>query len=149
MRHFIVKFIFLFSVLSFQKTFAQKVKLDHISIYVKDMKKSVDFYQNVMHLDTIPEPFHDGLHAWFKIGQGLQMHVIGGSTESLPQPKRNHICFSTPSLKDFISRLTKLGVTYEDLQGTPNTIQRRVDGVQQIYFKDPDGFWIEVNDAGK
>jgi lactoylglutathione lyase len=27
------------------------------------------------------------------------------------------------------------------------TITTRVDGVKQIYFKDPDGYWIEINDA--
>lgn len=136
-------------VFSFQQSFAQKTKLDHISIYVKDLNRSVAFYQNVMHLDTIPEPFHDGKHAWFKIGEGLQMHVISGATENIIQPKRNHICFSTRSIPEFILSLSKAGIVYEDLQGKPNTIQKRVDGVQQIYFKDPDGNWIEVNDAGK
>ena len=136
-------------VFSFQQSFAQKTKLDHISIYVKDLNRSVAFYQNVMHLDTIPEPFHDGKHAWFKIGEGLQMHVISGATENIIQPKRNHICFSTRAIPEFILSLSKAGIVYEDLQGKPNTIQKRVDGVQQIYFKDPDGNWIEVNDAGK
>ena len=140
-------FCFLMIVISCHQSFAQKTKLDHISIYVKDLKKSVAFYQNVMQLDTIPEPFHDGKHAWFKIGEGLQMHVISGATENIIQPKRNHICFSTRSIPDFILSLSKAGIVYEDLQGKPNTIQKRVDGVQQIYFKDPDGNWIEVNDA--
>jgi lactoylglutathione lyase len=142
-------YVLLFFLLAFgfQKTFAQKTTLDHVSIFVTDLKKSTAFYQQVLHLDTIPEPFHDGMHTWFKIGPGLQMHVIAGATAIEPQPVRNHICFSTPSLKDFIKSLEKAGVTYGDLQGTPNTIQKRVDGVQQIYFKDPDGYWIEVNDA--
>ena len=26
-------------------------------------------------------------------------------------------------------------------------VQTRADGVKQIYMQDPDGFWIEVNDA--
>src|SRR5215213_8402044 len=137
------RIIFLLLVLSFQKSIAQKATLDHISIYVTDLKKSTVFYQHVLHLDTIPQPFHDGKHTWFKIGEGLQMHVISGAQTVEPQPKRNHICFSTPSIKDFIASLSKAGIIYEDLQGTPNTIQRRVDGVQQIYFKDPDGYWIE------
>jgi len=25
-------------------------------------------------------------------------------------------------------------------------VQLRPDGIQQIYFQDPDGYWIEVND---
>ena len=147
MRCITKKLIVLIFVFGIQKTFAQKVGLDHIAIYVHDLKTSVMFYQRVMHLDTIPEPFHDGKHAWFKIGPALQMHVIAGAPDKPERSKFNHICFSTPSIKDFISSLTQAGVAYEDLQGTPNSIQKRVDGVQQIYLKDPDGYWIEVNDA--
>jgi lactoylglutathione lyase len=31
--------------------------------------------------------------------------------------------------------------------GEKMAITNRVDGVKQIYFKDPDGYWIEINDA--
>ena len=34
--------------------------LNHIAVYVKDLKKSADFYTRIIGLDTIPEPFHDG-----------------------------------------------------------------------------------------
>jgi hypothetical protein len=47
-------------------------------------------------------------------------------------------------LQDFITRLTKAGIAYEDLQGTPGAITLRPDGIQQIYFRDPDGYWIEM-----
>ena len=46
-----------------------------------------------------------------------------------------------------MAKLNKAAVLYEDLAGKPQTVQVRVDGVKQIYFKDPDGYWIEVNDA--
>jgi hypothetical protein len=52
-------------------------------------------------------------------------------------------------LQDFITRLTKAGSVYEDLQGTPGAITLRPDGIRQIYFREPDGYWIEMNDAGK
>jgi len=26
-------------------------------------------------------------------------------------------------------------------------VTNRVDGVHQIYLKDPDGYWLEINDA--
>jgi len=135
--------------LGFQKTFAQKAVFDHVSIYVKDLQKSTAFYKNVMHLDTIPEPFHDGRHTWLKIGEGLQMHLIAGTGVTTPIEKENHICFSTPSIKAFAASLAKAGVAYGNWQGTPNAIQMRADGVQQIYLTDPDGYWIEINDMGK
>src|SRR5205814_1822857 len=84
-----------------QKSFAQKAVFDHVSLYVKDLQKSTAFYKNVMHLDTIPEPFHDGRHTWLKIGEGLQMHLIAGTGVTLPVEKENQICFSTASIKAF------------------------------------------------
>jgi lactoylglutathione lyase len=123
--------------------------LDHIAIYVTDLKKSSAFYRDVLGLDSVPEPFRDGKHAWFAIGQGKQLHIIEGATSRTDQPKRNHTCFRIASLQDFITRLTKAGIAYEDLQGTPGAITLRPDGIQQIYFRDPDGYWIEMNDAGK
>ena len=30
--------------------------------------------------------------------------------------------------------------------GKKGVIQRRANGVNQIFFQDPDGYWIEVND---
>ena len=88
-------------------------------------------------------------HAWFAIGQGKQLHIIEGATSRADQPKRNHACFRIASLQDFITRLTKAGIAYEDLKGTPGAITLRPDGIQQIYFRDLDGYWIEMNDAGK
>jgi lactoylglutathione lyase len=38
-------------------------------------------------------------------------------------------------------------VEYENWAGEKNAVTNRVDGVKQIYFRDPDGYWIEINDA--
>lgn len=40
----------------------QKALLNHIAVYVVDLKVSTAFYKDVIGLDTIPEPFHDGRH---------------------------------------------------------------------------------------
>jgi lactoylglutathione lyase len=48
------------------------------------------------------------------------------------------------SVPDFITRLTKAGIAY-DLQGALGAITLRPDEIQQIYFRDPDGYWIEMN----
>ena len=66
------------------------------------------------------------------------------------RPTEKKSCLlSHASLQDFITRLRKACIAYEDLQGTPGAITLRPDGIQQIYFRDPDGYWIEMNDAGK
>lgn len=121
--------------------------LNHIAVYVHDLKICTDFYQNILHLDTIPEPFHDGRHTWFSIGPKSHLHLIQGATAVSTHDKNGHLCFSVGSLKDFIAVLKQHHIEYENWLGEKNTVTHRVDGVEQIYFKDPEGYWIEVNDA--
>lgn len=126
---------------------AQKPVLNHLALYVGRLQTSAAFYREVIGLDTIPEPFHDGKHAWFSIGPKSHLHLIEGLTAPLDHPKNHHLCFTVPSVETFAARLNKATVPYEDLAGKPQSITTRVDGVKQIYFRDPDGYWIEVNDA--
>ncbi|MFL5786936.1 MAG: VOC family protein [Flavisolibacter sp.] len=121
--------------------------LNHIAIYVTNLKTSTDFYHNVIGLDTIPEPFHDNHHTWFAIGPVGHLHVISGAKEATPHDKNIHLCFSVANVTSFIANLDKNKVSYEDWPGHPQSVTNRVDGVKQIYFKDPDGYWIEINDA--
>jgi lactoylglutathione lyase len=124
-----------------------KPRLNHIAVYVVDLKISTAFYKDIIGLDTIPEPFHDGRHTWFGVGVKSHLHVISGATTKTAHDKNAHLCFSVPSVSDFIKRLEKNNVEYENWAGQKNTVTNRVDGVKQIYFKDPDGYWIEINDA--
>ena len=123
----------------------QQVSLNHLALYVEDLSKSVAFYTNIIGLDTVSEPFKDGLHAWFKIGNGLAIHIIQGPKEKLVQYRNTHTCFSVADINAFVAHLKRSGIAYEDAKGTPNSVTTRVDGVKQIYFKDPDGYWIEIN----
>lgn len=124
-----------------------KPRLNHIALYVVDLNISTAFYKDIIGLDTIPEPFHDGRHTWFSIGVKSHLHVISGAAAKTDHEKNAHLCFSVPSVSEFIKRLEKNNVEYEDWAGRKNTVANRVDGVKQIYFKDPDGYWIEINDA--
>ena len=46
-----------------------------------------------------------------------------------------------------LKRLGDAGLCYEGLSGVEREISLRADGVRQVYFQDPDGHWIEINDA--
>jgi lactoylglutathione lyase len=48
---------------------------------------------------------------------------------------------------DTLTRLEQHGVTYVSVAGQAKDITVRADGIRQIYFQDPDGHWIEINDA--
>ncbi len=126
---------------------AAQPRFNHAAFYVVDLKASADFYRSVVGLQEIPEPFHDGKHAWFEIGPKMALHLISGAPGVLPKEKRTHFCLSVPSVDAFVARLREHKIAYEDLAGTRAAVTRRPDGVNQIYFQDPDGNWIEINDA--
>jgi lactoylglutathione lyase len=124
-----------------------KARLNHIALYVVDLKVSSDFYSQIVGLDTIPEPFHDGRHTWFSVGPQSHLHIISGAQGKKEQDKNSHLCFSVPSVLDFIKVLNKNNIAFENWAGEKSTFTNRVDGVKQVYFRDPDGYWVEINDA--
>lgn len=123
----------------------KKPILNHIALYVVDLKKSTAFYSDIIQIDTIPEPFHDGRHTWFQVGEHSHLHLIQGAKEAAPHDKNTHLCFSVPSIEEIISRLNKANIHYENWPGAAKAVTVRVDGVKQIYFQDPDGYWVEIN----
>ncbi|MES2275623.1 MAG: VOC family protein [Bacteroidota bacterium] len=122
-------------------------KLNHAALLVADLKKSTDFYESLFNLVIGPEPFHDGKHTWFDLGNGVNLHIIQGAKTKEVYEKNEHLCFSVPSVEVFVKTLNAQNIKFENVAGTVGEITARVDGVKQIYFKDPDGHWIEVNDA--
>ncbi len=129
---------------------APTVRLNHIAIYVHDLKKSTTFYEEILGLKQIPEPFHDGKHTWFTLGPAGSLHLIEGlPAGNITRDKNDHLCFSVKSVDRFIENLNKHNVDYTNWPGTEKAPTVRVDGVKQIYFVDPDGHWIEINDDKK
>ena len=126
---------------------SNKSRLNHTAIYVMDLKSSAAFYHNVIGLDTIPEPFHDGKHAWFKTGPGTSLHIIQGADAKKEYYRNQHTCFSVASVDNFILLLKVLKISWEDKDGKKMAASTRPDGVKQIWLQDPDGYWIEINDA--
>ena len=129
-----------------QPATAGAIRINHAALYVSNLAKSTSFYQEIIGLDTIPEPFHDGKHTWFSIGDRAHLHLIAGRKKPSESEKDAHLCFSTTKLDNLIEKLNRQHIPYEDWAGHPSGVTRRVDGIRQIYFRDPDGYWIEVND---
>lgn len=120
--------------------------LNHIAVFVSDLDKSGAFYESLFNLPKIDEPFKDGKHIWFSLGSAGQMHLIKGAKTGLQHVKDEHICFSVTSITDFMAKLDQQKITYSNWAGTEKAPTIRPDGVKQIYFQDPDGHWLEVND---
>jgi lactoylglutathione lyase len=121
------------------------VAINHIALYVVDLPKSTAFYKNVLQLQQIPEPFHDGRHVWFRIGPHSQLHIIQGAAQVEEHDKNTHMAFSVKDLPAFLKHLDKQAIRYGSLKGEEKQTTPRVDGVQQVYLQDPDNFWIEIN----
>lgn len=130
------------------ETFAQekRTQFNHMALSVYDLQKSAAFYEDVMQLDTIPEPFKIGKHKWFRIGPGLSLHLVNDATEIKEHARNTHLCFSVASIEEITARLNQFGVTYYNVQLERGKVGTRVDGVKQLYIQDPDGYWIEIND---
>ena len=120
--------------------------VSHFALYVVDLPKSVAFYQQVLELKQIPEPFHDGRHVWFRMGPHSQLHIIQGAAKVEPHDKNTHLAFSVKDLKKFTAHLDQTATHYGSWTGVDKQVTPRPDGVQQVYLQDPDNFWIEVND---
>ncbi len=125
--------------------FAQ-IKVNHIAVHVTKLQPSMEFYQDIVGLEEIEEPFKDGLHAWYDIGGGAALHLIEAPNTPTEISKVNHLCFSMENMDDFIQTLKDTGYPFESWEGESGKITTRVDGVRQIYIQDPDGIWLEIND---
>ena len=129
------------------KTLVTSAKLNHIAVYVGDLGKSEAFYASLFNLPKLEEPFKDGRHVWFSLGAAGQLHLIQGPVKKVEHDKNEHLCFSVSNITSFIAKLDQQKIEYSNWPGTAKEPTLRVDGVKQIYFQDPDGHWLEVNDA--
>ena len=123
-----------------------KAKINHTAIYVVDMEKSGQFYHEIIGLDTIPEPFHDGKHIWMQTSEISTLHIIKGADKPKEYYKNQHTCFAVSDFKAFVEKLKSSNIAYEDVAGRANSITTRIDGVHQLWLRDPDGYWLEIND---
>jgi len=62
---------------------SQGPHFSHQTIFVTDLNRSADFYEKVLQLKRISEPFHDNKHVWFRISEHGQLHVVSGAKEDV------------------------------------------------------------------
>lgn len=120
---------------------------NHAALCSANLKVSNKFYTEVLQLKIIPNPFKDTVHTWYSIGPNLTMHIIQGNCPKADYPRGVHLCFAVPSITAFTDRLTAMNIPYSNWKGETGKVERRVDGVNQVYINDPDGYLIEINDA--
>lgn len=133
-----------------QEAPAATARLDHVALFVADTRKSVDFYAGVFGLAEIPSPFPPGGPRWMIFAGGLELHLQPGRKDPVTSPRRVHFAVTVPSLEPVLAALRSRNIMWVDAADRPGMISHtRTDGVQQIFFQDPDGYWVEVNDVAK
>lgn len=112
---------------------------NHLALHVKDMAISTAFFRDVMGLKSIPVPENlKAIRAWFDLGNGQQIHLMAGRTETVIHDKNaSHIALFVDNIDKAETYLKARKMTFHK--------QTRFDGVVQLYFADPDGYLWELN----
>lgn len=118
---------------------------NHIAISVKNVDKSVDFYQKVLQLKEIENTASDSKTRWLLLSEGVQLHLIPRPDFLVKTNKAVHFAVATKNIETVIKHLNHLEIEYSDWKNTQDKGYVRKDGILQIYFQDPDGYWIEIN----
>ena len=119
--------------------------INHIALSVKDVNESIEFYKKVLLLTEIKNTASNSKTRWLSISEGKQLHLIPRPNTEIKTNKAVHFALATATLNTFVKHLDELNVEYSDWLDTPNKDYIRKDGIVQIYFQDPNGYWIEIN----
>ncbi len=135
--------------LQVQETTSFNFTFNHLALSVKDVDRSADFYKKVLNLNEITNKTKIEGIRWLSLGEGKELHLISILKENVTINKALHFALTTSNFDDFIETLNDMNITYSDWPGTPHKINMRADGIKQIYFQDPDGYWVEVNSVAQ
>ena len=132
-----------------QDTPTYNLTFNHLALSVKDVDRSADFYKNVLALKEITNLAKIPDMRWLSLGGNMQLHLISIGNKNIIIDTAIHFAFATQNFDAFLKRLDTLKIPFEDTDGKHHTYNIRADGVKQIYFQDPNGYWIEVNNIGQ
>ncbi len=132
-----------------QNTAAFNLTFNHLALSVKDVDRSAEFYKKVLSLTEISNRAKKTGMRWLSLGGNMELHLISMGNKNIIIDTAIHFAFATRNFDAFVKRMNEMNIPFEDSDGKPHTFNMRADGVKQIYFQDPDGYWIEVNNIGE
>ncbi|KZV22706.1 hypothetical protein F511_05338 [Dorcoceras hygrometricum] len=117
--------------------------LNHVSFVCKSVKKSVQFYQQVLGFVLIKRPSSFDFEGAWLFNHGIGIHLL--QVESVPtkkgkiNPKDNHISFQCTDMDLVIQQLEEMEIEY-----VKGVVREGGILVDQIFFHDPDGYMVEI-----
>lgn len=121
-------------------------KKNHDAILVQDLDISAKFYQDVLGLEEVFSKAIPEGKRWFQFENGVQLH-LSESLNNIPKNKSIHMAISIQEIDAFVDFLKEKDIYFENWAGVAETVRVRADGIKQFYIRDPDGYWIEVNNS--
>lgn len=120
-------------------------KVEHVGLMVKDLDTSIDFYTKVIGMECLGKLVHTNsaitlAFLGFAGSKETELELVQGYNNSLPEEgKVHHLAFAADNLEEEIERLKQFDVAFIDAEITtlPN-------GSRYIFFKGPDGEWLEL-----
>ncbi len=122
---------------------------NHLCHYVKNLDRTVEFYIKVLKLKEISNRAKEPGMRWISIGPNIELHLVSIEKQNIVIDTASHFALGTKHFDGFIRLLNEKKINYVDANDKPRTYSIRADGVKQLYFQDPDGYWIEVNNIGE
>ena len=115
--------------------------MNHFTILTDDVKRTVDFYGDLLGLAAGPRPPLGMPGAWLYAADHPVLHIVGGRDASeLKRGVIDHIAFSATDLADTLALLASRNIAH--------TCRRQVEtGVWQVFFDDPNGARVELDFA--
>ena len=126
------------------------MKFDHQALPVNNLKITGDFYRDILGFKDIPTLVGTKYtHRWLANYEGKEIHLIFSDEEIQKTPKQIHMAFGPLDFENFIDHLKKNKVVYTNYKLEQGVIQERKDGIKQIWIRDPQGYWIEINSTNQ
>ena len=120
--------------------------IDHITIPVSNLERSLKFYVGILGLNQLPKPDYLRRGAWLA-GEGGRPR-INLTTKTPPKPEcggrleptDRHLAFLVDDYEKAKSLLESHGIATHE-------IQHRSDTPRELFFVDPDGHLLEIRSA--
>ncbi|KAL0384609.1 UNVERIFIED_CONTAM: hypothetical protein Sradi_2855200 [Sesamum radiatum] len=117
--------------------------LNHVSFVCKSVRKSVEFYEQVLGFVLIKRPSSFDFEGAWLFNHGIGIHLLQADNvagkKGKINPKDNHISFQCSDMDLIISQLEEMKIEY-----VKAVVREGGIIVDQIFFHDPDGYMIEI-----